>query len=318
MAWPYLDSLIREIESSSYQNHSTASLLFGAGEWGLAPEEYLLKLKSVLQSRFKFNQDCEVTVECSPASLNAHKLKTFKKTGANRISLNLFHSHNRKLKKAVSDSKKLGINNFNFDLYFGKPGQNLISWRKDLERSVSLDPTHLSLYSFGPPRVRKRLKQELYYQALNFMSQRGYEQYEICHFCLPGFESRQNLFYWQRRNYLGFGAGSASLWNDMGWKNTTSFERYIKLMKSKGNARIHIERLNKEEQLKEITYFSLRQTAGLDCERRKANFGYDIYKSKKRVIDDLIEKGLLSLRRNRLCLTKEGFLIADDLIARLL
>ena len=52
---------------------------------------------------------------------------------------------------------------------------------------------------------------QMYAVAIERLEQAGLGQYEISNFCRPGFESRHNLRYWQRRPYLGVGLDASSM-----------------------------------------------------------------------------------------------------------
>jgi len=51
----------------------------------------------------------------------------------------------------------------------------------------------------------------MYERAIERLEQAGLSQYEISNFARPGFESRHNLRYWQRRPYLGVGLDASSM-----------------------------------------------------------------------------------------------------------
>jgi len=290
-------------------------MLWGAGDWSLVSLDYLENLLSALRSKFHFRPDCEFTLECNPANLSSQSLLTFKQIGVNRLSLS--HYSYPKLKQIVSDLGRLGLVNFNFDLYFGQPGQTLSAWQKELERMLLLRPPHLSLYSFDSKKTNQRLKQKIYYHSLDFLSQNRYKQYEICHFCRPGFKSKQNSIYWNRKHFAGFGLGSSSFWKNIRSKNTFGLGEYLRLIKKYGSAVIQRQKINPEQEQSEELYYALRQTRGLDLNGFRQKYGEHFYNKRKNLIDRLIEKGYLFRRQNRLALTKEGFLIADDLIAKL-
>jgi oxygen-independent coproporphyrinogen III oxidase len=318
IARDYLQSLLKEIESSPFKGQKVSTLLLGAGDWSLVPPDFFKQLIRVLSNKFRFISKSEFTLEVSPADLSLKKIRLFRQFGVNRASLNLFRFNYPGLKNTVSNLKKAGIRNFNFDLYFGQPGQTLSSWKKDLQRITSLKPAHLSLYSYGSVRKQPHLKGELYSMAQDYLVKKGYQQYEICHFCCPGFEAKQNLLYWKRKKFLGFGAGAASLWNNRRWQNPRNIRTYMKFIQSGKNSASSAKRLTQEEEQAEVIYHALRQTAGLDLKKFQQVYGSNLYSSKKRIIDTLIEKGYLSRKGNRLVLTKEAYLSADDLIAELI
>ncbi len=112
------------------------------------------------------------------------------------------------------------------DLIFAVPGQDHDTWCADLEKVVSLEPHHISLYNLtfeeGTPFLRwldsGRLtahdddwQTEAYQLAVERLRIAGYERYEISNFALPGYASLHNRAYWDREAYLGMGPSAHSL-----------------------------------------------------------------------------------------------------------
>jgi len=71
------------------------------------------------------------------------------------------------------------------------------------------------------------------------LEQRGFQQYEISNFAIPGCESRHNSAYWAQCSYVGCGAGATGTFygvpfaggpgctNGSRWTNTKDIEKYI-------------------------------------------------------------------------------------------
>ena len=49
----------------------------------------------------------------------------------------------------------------------------------------------------------------MYEYTINYLKDKGYNQYEISNYSKEGKECRHNIIYWQCENYLGLGAGAA-------------------------------------------------------------------------------------------------------------
>ncbi len=314
---PYLAALLTEIEHARFQRLAVSSLLLGAGDWALVPDDYLAGIIKTLRKKFNLWPGCEFTLEMTPTALCKKSIKFLKEVGINRVSLNLFSNKRERLENLVKSLFNVGIKNLNLDLYFGKPGQSLKKWQEELQFLTELKPAHISLYSFGSGNRQAKLKQELYSWALNYLFKKGYRQYEICHFCSPGFESKQNLIYWNRKNFIGFGAGASSLWNNRRWKNPRPTRQYIKSVPLGRMAFNSARGLTRKEELEETVYYALRQMEGLNLSVIRKTFGINLYENKRPVINALIENDYLTLKRNRLTLTKEGYLNADELISKL-
>ena len=61
----------------------------------------------------------------------------------------------------------------------------------------------------------------------DFWRSEGYHHYEISNWARPGFESRHNLKYWRREEYLGFGAGAHSFSGTQRWANAHDAAAYV-------------------------------------------------------------------------------------------
>ena len=120
-----------------------------------------------------------------------------------------------------------GIANLNIDLIAGLAHQTLASWEESLAVLLDAGAPHASVYMLEVDED-SRLGRELlgggarygaglvpgddaiarmYERAIERLADAGLAQYEISNFSRPGWESRHNLRYWQRRPYLGRGAG---------------------------------------------------------------------------------------------------------------
>ena len=62
--------------------------------------------------------------------------------------------------------------------------------------------------------------------------QPGWPPYEVSNWARPGLECRHNLGYWERRPYLGLGAGAHSYRGDRRWLTVRPPEEYLSLVES--------------------------------------------------------------------------------------
>jgi oxygen-independent coproporphyrinogen-3 oxidase len=113
-----------------------------------------------------------------------------------------------------------GIENFNLDLMYALPGQDVAEALKDVEAAIALAPTHLSHYQLTleagtvfaaepPPDLPS---DDAAAEILAACSERlvtaGFAQYEVSGYSQPGRQCRHNLNYWTFGDYLGVGAGA--------------------------------------------------------------------------------------------------------------
>ena len=219
------------------------TMYLGGGTPSLLEPELLRQLFAAIRAEFDLDDDAEITMECAPGQLADATLETMVAEGVNRVSLGVqsfidseAHASGRLHDRAMiaADLKRLraaGIANLNVDLIAGLAGQTFASWEESLEALVASAVPHASVYMLevdedsrlgremlkGGARYRAGLVPSddaiahMYEQAIERLESVGLRQYEISNFGLPGFHSRHNLRYWQRRPYLGVGLDASSM-----------------------------------------------------------------------------------------------------------
>lgn len=127
--------------------------------------------------------------------------------------------------------RAMGYTNIGFDLIAGYPGVTNDMWYRTLDTALSLEPTHISIYSLTvEPKTQVahlQLDEEaLAERALNQISTAvsalaaaGIVRYEISNYSRPGYECRHNLAVWHGEDYLGLGEGAHGR---QGLRRTTS------------------------------------------------------------------------------------------------
>jgi oxygen-independent coproporphyrinogen-3 oxidase len=122
--------------------------------------------------------------------------------------------------RAIDMARQL-FDNFNIDLMYGLPGQDIAAAQDDVEQALALAPPHLSLYQLTlepntvfakhPPQLPDEdtaASMQAWIEART--AEAGYRHYEISAYTQPGRECRHNLNYWGFGDYLGVGPGAHS------------------------------------------------------------------------------------------------------------
>jgi len=142
----------------------------------------------------------------------------------------------------------------------------------------------------------------------------GYEHYEISNFARPGYRSRHNQVYWQRGNYLGFGAGAHSFLNVPGygkrWENPATLAEYAAAISGKNLADREVA-LTEKEAMAEFMFLGLRLLEGVDKEEFVRQFGRELEEAFPKVVGTFCERGLLQEQGTMLRLTSKGLLLAN-------
>ena len=155
---------------------------------------------------------------------------------------------------------------------------------------------------------------------MDYLSETGYEHYEISNWCKPGFRSRHNLAYWLNQPYLGVGPGAHSSMMDRRFANMKSPRRYISAIASasvsdevvgapveQGEIAVDfVEDTSFEMAMSETMMLGMRLSEGMAKSEFQRRFGIlmsDVY---GREISKLVSIGLVEDDGDRIRLTRHG------------
>jgi oxygen-independent coproporphyrinogen-3 oxidase len=319
------------------------TVFFGGGTPSLMRAEQMAAILGDLRSSYSIDASAEITMEANPGTVTEERLAVFRQAGINRISFGVQSFHEDELRfltrihspeqaeESIRAARRVGFEDLNIDLMFSLPGQTLERWTVTLERALALEPTHLSCYSLivepNTPLLRMvESKQvalldpaadaELYEYTMMRMRSEGYEQYEISNFARPGRRSRHNDNYWNHGPYLGFGPSAHSFRSPVRSWNIANVSTYLARL-SEGQAPTSgEERLGREQLMTEAVFLGLRSD-GIDLERFERDFGRRLTDEHRPFVDDLLSEGLATLERGVLRLTAKGYVVCDEVCAKL-
>ncbi|MCL2810542.1 MAG: radical SAM family heme chaperone HemW [Clostridia bacterium] len=334
----YCDALVCEIAAANRWHGCTVhSVFFGGGTPTLLAGEQITMLLDGLRKAFTFVPDVEITMEGNPGTLTRQNAALYRDAGVNRFSLGaqakqprllegLGRIHQwRDVEQSVDILREAGFCNINLDLMFGLPGQDTSDWGDTLQGALVLGPEHLSCYALqveeGTPLAARceALPDEdeeraMYALARSVLSGAGYAQYELSNFAKPGRECRQNLTYWTRGDYLGFGCAAHSLVGDQRWSNTPSLPDYLALE----SPMIEKTRLDAAEARFEALMLGLRLTEGVSAMEFAGRYGCDIQELWGERLVSLCENGLVEWAGERLRLTERGMDLQNAVLVALM
>jgi oxygen-independent coproporphyrinogen-3 oxidase len=350
---PYAEALMREGRWLASQfSHPVATLFLGGGTPTVLPVELLQAMLSACLDAFVVEGDAEITSEANPGTVSLEYLRALRNLGVNRLSLGAqsfeeqelamlgrIHSADQ-VRLTVERARAAGFDNLSLDLIYGLPNQTLTSWQRTLERALALVPQHLSLYcltleeetplhaqvSYGRlPAPDPDLAADMYEAADERLAQAGYQQYEISNWSLPGYECAHNLTYWRNRPYLGLGAGAHSSSGGQRWWNVRPVQVYIEHITSgsptpwPSPGAEDGEVIDRSLEMGETMMLGLRLTQeGVAEANFRQRFGLSLEQAYGDLIQKLDKSGLLTWRDGRLCLTRRGRLLGNQVFAQFL
>jgi len=219
-------------EAKRAAGRSVDSIFLGGGTPSLfAPQEIESILRSV-HELFAVADECEITLEANPGTVECGHLAGYAEAGINRLSIGA-QSFNRdmltalgrihgpgEILEAYDQAERAGFDSINIDVMFALPGQTLEMAVADVEQVCALAPQHVSYYQLTlepntvfferpPPGLPDDdFGWEIQERCHGILGKAGYEQYEISAFARPGHRCRHNLNYWTFGDYLAAGAGA--------------------------------------------------------------------------------------------------------------
>jgi len=326
----YCDAIIEEAKKIPCERLST--LYLGGGTPTLLGAERLENLISFLNHRF--GPFKEATLEANPAENLEEIFKRAKKAGITRVSLGAQSGNENELKflnrrhsvddikKAVSSARNSGIDNISLDLMLGIPEQTRESLKNSIDFITDLKPQHISSYMLslgeGTPLYQRRNEYnfpceeetaELYLFAVEELSKKGYEQYEISNFCRKNFSSLHNLNYWNCGEYYCLGPSAHGFIDGTRYCYENDLKKFIE-----NPEKIKVDEGGNAE---EYLMLRLRLNDGVVFSQYERIYGKFPEKLLKNAVP-LKEKGLLKIDENRLSLTREGFLLFNEIFIKLL
>ncbi len=324
------------------------SIFFGGGTPSLMKPEMIQKILEKVKSEFEVDADIEITLEANPSSFEVEKFKAFKDAGINRVSIGVqsFDEAALKFLGRVHDSKQ-AINaieqagkifgNFSFDLIYALPGQNLDSWKKELDFALQFRSPHISLYQLtiekGTPFYadfhagkfklpEEELQTELYLTTVEKCKKNGLERYEVSNFAKPGFESKHNLNYWLQNDYIGIGPGAHGRIHEGKNKIATMDihhpQNWLEAVEQKGEGTQSKEVLGKKEILEELVFMGLRIREGIKLSKFTVLGSQFSELFDKSLIQKLCDEGLMEVDNQRVRLTDRGMLMHTNIVKKLL
>ena len=237
----YVDALLKDLEQElpGVWGRTVQSVFMGGGTPSMFSAAAIDRLLAGVRARLPLSPEAEITLEANPGTVEQAKFAGYREAGVNRLSIgvqSLNNAHLHALERihsadealhAAQAARAAGFDNFNLDLMFGLPQQNIAQAVDDLLAAIELQPAHLSWYQLTlepntafharPPLLPDdEQKWDMQQQGHIQLARHGYTQYEVSAFAQGERRCRHNLNYWRFGDYLGIGAGAHGKITDAG------------------------------------------------------------------------------------------------------
>ena len=299
----YFACLYREIEGRSKQYPKTIidTIYIGGGTPSVVDSKLIMGAIRQIKKCFTVKKDAEITIELNPGTVDEKKIKDYLSVGINRFSIGLQTGFDDQLKKLnrihtakdfLLTTKMLKGQNISADILIGLENQTLEEVYKTIDLAIAGGVSHISMYALTPevgtPIYTDYLNglllsddevAEIYDGAVKYLSEKGFNRYEVSNFAKNGFYSRHNMNYWQRGEYIGVGVSASSFMNGRRFTNTFKIDEYINSIIFNKNPEISSDIIEGVDAEFEFIMLAMRTAEGMSVsefnKQFNANFDKD-------------------------------------------
>jgi oxygen-independent coproporphyrinogen-3 oxidase len=326
------------------------TVYLGGGTPSILTVKQLSRIMESLHRSFSIDPHAEFTIEVNPGTVTPQSLADYRALGCNRLSIGVQSFDDAELgwlgrihsaeqaRRCFAEARAAGFDNISIDLISSLPGQTEEQCVRSLEEAVRMQPEHISAYTLivedNTPlsawvkegRVTPNAEvheSQLFVATMALLAKAGFEHYEVSNYAQPGRRSRHNSAYWNHTSYLGFGPSAHSfLWKRPGsearrWANVRSIRAYVDRLRAGTSPLDHNESLNDQQLLDEAIFLGLRSD-GLDFSRIERMKGSGLTDRQRDTLRNICDAGLATCDGQRVRLTPKGFLLCDEICARVL
>lgn len=321
------------------------SVFFGGGTPSLMQPELVAAILERVRSTWTIANDCEITLEANPGSVDVGRFQGYRDAGVNRVSIGiqalndtdlrlLGRLHSAAEARTAFDVARNTFDRVSFDLIYARQNQTLAGWIAELHAALAMAADHLSLYqltieqgtAFGDRFARGRLRglpnedlsADFFTTTQQICGAAGLPAYEISNHARPGAGSRHNLIYWRAGDYAGIGPGAHGRLTLKGVRWATETARapsaWLAMVEAAGSGELRREPISSDDQGLEYLMMALRLQEGLSASRFAGLAGRQMNPLKIRY---LVNLGMIETSGDRIWATENGRLVLNSVITEL-
>lgn len=338
----YLQALVEDFKTQLHfaQGRKLHSIFIGGGTPSLISASGYQWLFQQLNSLLPFEEQCEITLEANPGTVEHDPFAGYLAAGINRLSIGVQSFNEQHLKQlgrihsaenainAIHQAQEAGFKRINIDLMHGLPQQTLEQALTDLRMAVENGATHISWYqlTIEPNTVFFRTQpvlpvedvlEHIQEQGEAYLKAHGFIQYEISAWRKEQ-PSAHNMNYWQFGDYLAIGAGAhakVSLQDGVyRFQKTRLPKDYLAKIPAE---HLQFKKIEREDMPFEFMMNALRLNEGVPARFYKERTGYELEKIQAK-LDSLRQRHLFSENTEQLACTAHGHLFLNSVLEEFL
>jgi len=288
----YLQALSRDLHEQAalpqVAGRRLTSIFMGGGTPSLFSPAAIGRVLEEARTLIGFERDVEITLEANPGTIERGRFAEYAAVGVNRVSLGAQSFGAQQLKvlgrihsaadtaRGAEELHAAGMANFNLDLMYGLPDQDVDGARSDLRQALALAPAHISHYHltmepgtvFGaqpPPLPDEDSIEAMLEACAEALATAGLAHYEVSAYAQGGRQCRHNLNYWTFGDYLGVGAGAHGKLTDVSKNAILRTIQTREPRRYQAGTPMNVRTVTSAELPFEFMMNALRLTAGFDA-----------------------------------------------------
>ena len=336
----YVDALETEIARAG-DGTKVDTIYFGGGTPSLLDPHEVTRLIRVCHDGFDLEPSVEVSLEVNPETATAARLDGWLRSGVTRLSIGVQSFRDAELQRlgrrhtaerateVFGLARTAGYDDISLDVMLWLPAQTRAECRESVETLVELGPDHASLYMlelYPNAPLKDDMAREgwslapdqdaaaMYLDALQLTDAGGYTQYEISNVARESRRCRHNLKYWNDGEWVGFGCGAHSTRGGCRWRNISETGTYVGKIDAGESVVAQRHVMSDSERIGDMLFTGLRLSEGLDLEEIQREHGVSVMDDYGEPLAPFLDAALLVHDGERLYLTREGMLLANDVM----
>lgn len=330
------------LRHQEFKNVEVQTIYFGGGTPSLLSVDELNSIFETIYANFNVATSPEITLEANPDDLTKEIITELASSPINRLSIGVqsFFEHDLKFmnrahsadqaRSSIALSKDF-FENISIDLIYGIPEASDAQWSENIELALDFELPHISSYALTvEPKtalahsikkgVVKDVDEEQTERQFNMLrtalSSHDFTHYELSNFGKPGYFSKNNTAYWNRKSYLGIGPSAHSF---NGFQRSWNVRNNTKYIKSIANGVLPStsEKLSKTDRYNETVMTGLRTMWGVSLEAISKEFGPQFKNYLIEQAHTFIDQDLLYIENDTLLLNNRATFLGDGIAASL-
>ncbi len=351
----YLKKELNILKNHLNTNRIVTQMHFGGGTPTFFSPEQLEEVITAVKKVFpNFSTEAEVSCEVDPRFFTKEHMDVLKAGGCNRLSFGVQDLDEKVQKtihriqpfeltqKVIKIARDAGIHSINTDLIYGLPYQTKESFRRTLEKMITLDTDRFAVFNYAHvPWLMKTMRKfdestfpkpeaklEMLKETIDFFTLHGYKMIGMDHFAKPGDELFKAIEKGElHRNFQGYttkggadliGIGLTSIGNGVDYytQNFKDIPSYEKALDNGDLPTFKGYELSWDDKLRQFVIMELMSNFSLNITRVEKRFNVDFqeyFSDALKDLEDFVQAELIKIDNKKIEVSQTGTMLIRNI-----